>query len=153
MAETLSAGTLCNHVVVVVERDAPLLTAARRMREQHVGCVVVVDGGGPQRHVAGILTDRDIVTAVVAEGRDPQRLRVADAMTTRVVTARESDVFAELLLTMRRKGLRRLPVVDAGGALVGLLTLDDLLEVMARQMRAIAQAIEREQQRERRLRH
>ncbi len=149
MTETLNAGEICTRIVVVGERETPLPAAARRMRELHVGCLVVVDETGGGRRVAGMLTDRDIVTSVMAKGVDPSTLRVEDVMSTEVVTARESDAFAELLATMRRKGLRRLPVVDAQGVLVGLVTLDDLLEVLAEQLRMVVQAIESEQRRER----
>lgn len=149
MAESLNAGEICNRIVVLVERDTPLADAALRMREQHVGCLVVVDETGSGRLVVGILTDRDIVTAVVAKAVAPQTLRVEDVMTTNVVTVGEATPFAELLATMRRKGLRRLPVTDAKGALVGLVTLDDVLEILAEQMRTVVFAIESEQRRER----
>jgi CBS domain-containing protein len=152
MAETLNAGEICNRIVVVAERDTRLAAAAERMREQHVGCLVVVDEVGADRLVVGMLTDRDIVTSVVAKAVDPALLRVEDMMSTDVVTVRESTPFAELLATMRRKGLRRLPVVDERQALVGLVTLDDVLEILAEQMRTLVQAIETEQRRERRVR-
>ena len=122
------------------------------MREQHVGCLVVIEEAGARRRVVGMLTDRDIVTAVVAAGVDPARLRVEDVMTSEVVTAREPTPFAELLATLRRHGLRRLPVIDDQGGLIGLVTLDDLLELIAEQMRGVVQAIDSEQRRERRVR-
>ena len=149
---THDAGEICSRIVVVVERRTPLLDAARRMREEHVGCLVVVDASACGRKVAGMLTDRDIVTAVVARGVPPEMLRVEDVMTAEVVTVTTSTPFAELLATMRRRGLRRLPVVDAQGALQGLVTLDDVLEVLAEHMRTLAQAIDVQQQRERKTR-
>jgi len=149
MNEPLNAGEICNRIVVVAERDTPVLAAARRMREQHVGCLVVVDEAGFGRAVVGMLTDRDIVTAIVAQAVDPATLRVGDVMSAEVVTTRDTDSFAELLGIMRRKGLRRLPVVDGKGALLGLVTLDDLLGILAEQMRTVVQAIESEQRRER----
>jgi len=149
---SLNAGEICSRVVVVAERATSLAAAARRMREQHVGCLVVVDATDAGRVVVGILTDRDIVTAVVAEELDARALRVEDVMTADVVTVQETSSFADLLATMRRKGLRRLPVVNARGLLVGVVTLDDLLEVVAGQMRTIVQAIESGQRRERELR-
>lgn len=152
MAETLNAGEICNRIVVVAERETGLFAAAERMREQHVGSLVVVDKTGAGRLVVGMLTDRDIVTGVIAKEVDPAVLRVEDVMSTDVVTVTESTPFAELLSTMRRHGLRRLPVVDEHQVLVGLLTLDDVLEVMAEQMHTLVQAIESEQRRERRVR-
>lgn len=152
MSETLSAGDLCTRIVTIAGRDMPVLQAAQLMREHHVGCLVVVDETGAGRLVVGLLTDRDIVTRVVAEEFEPARLRVEDVMTRDVVTAAEADSVLDLLSKMRRKGLRRLPVTTADGALVGLITLDDLLQVTAEQLQAMALSIEAGQQRERRVR-
>jgi CBS domain-containing protein len=150
MTHSMNAGDICSRVVVVAERETPLVAAAKRMREQHVGCLVVVDSRADgRRRAVGMLTDRDIVTAVVARDVAPPTLRVGDVMSTEIVTVQDADPFAEVLATMRRKGLRRLPVLDTQGLLVGLLTLDDLLEVVAEQMRSLVDAIESEQRRER----
>jgi CBS domain-containing protein len=91
-----------------------------------------------------MLTDRDLVTMVVAKELNPARLLVEDVMSAEVVTALEEDTIKDLLVTMRRKGLRRLPVVTPAGVLQDLITLDDLLPVMARQMRDMAAIIEAE---------
>jgi CBS domain-containing protein len=148
MSEKLSAGDVCNRIVTIAERNLPVLRAAQLMRDHHVGSLVVVDETGAGRLVVGLLTDRDIVTSVVAMEVDPATLVVEDVMSHDVVTALESDSVSDLLRTMRRKGLRRLPVVTPNGALVGLVTLDDLLSLMAEQLREMALAIEAEQRRE-----
>ncbi len=150
--DRLIAGEICNRDVVVAERQTTLVAVAERMREQHVGCIVVVEPRGVARRVAGLLTDRDIVTAVVAKGLDPQVLRVEDVMSADVVTAHESESLAGLLALMQRKGLRRLPVVDDDAVLVGLLSLDDLVAVVARQLHAVAAVIEAGPRHERALR-
>lgn len=152
MGEKLNAGELCNRIVTVATRKMTVTQAAQRMREQHVGCLVIVDETGTGRIVAGILTDRDIVTSVVAKGVDPATLSVEDVMTPEVVMAQEQDSVADLLAMMRRKGVRRIPVATTTGVLLGLVTLDDLLEILAEQMSAMVMAIESEQMRERRLR-
>ena len=152
MVETLNAGEICTRIVVVAARDTTLPEAARRMREQHVGCLVVVDAVDAGRVVVGMITDRDIVTSVVAEEVDPGKLRVEDVMTRDVVKVGEHLPFAEVLSTMRREGRRRLPVVGAQGILVGLVTLDDVLAVVAEQIGTIAQAIETGERHERALR-
>ncbi len=148
MSDKLSAGDVCNRIVTIAERNLPVLRAAQLMRDHHVGSLVVVDETGAGRLVVGLLTDRDIVTSVVAMEVDPATLVVEDVMSHDVVTALESDSVSDLLRTMRRKGLRRLPVVTPNGALVGLVTLDDLLSLMAEQLREMALAIEAEQRRE-----
>jgi len=135
--------------VAVADRAMTLTQAAQMMRDLHAGCLVVVEGNGAGRHVAGILTDRDIVVTVVARGVNPERLRVEDVMTSPVLTARESDTPEEMIATMQRKGLRRLPVTDAAGGLVGIVALDDLLRWVSLQLQRLAHTIRGEQAHER----
>lgn len=150
MRETLNAADICNRIVTVAERSMPLVEAANLMREQHVGCLIVVDETGAGRVVVGMLTDRDIVTTVVAKGLAPAGLVVEDVMSSDVITALEEDSIKDMLSTMRRKGFRRLPVATPQGILVGLVTLDDLLPLMAEQLRDMAATIEAETLREHR---
>jgi CBS domain-containing protein len=152
MSGKLNAGDICNRIVTVAERDMTLVQAAQLMRDHHVGCLVVVDETGAGRLVVGMLTDRDLVTAVIAQEVDPNTLRVEDVMTSDVVSALEEDSVMDLLGLMRRKGLRRIPVTTPGRVLQGLVTLDDLLEIFAEQLRALVLAIEAEQMRERKAR-
>jgi CBS domain-containing protein len=152
MYQALSAGDLCTRSTVIADKAMALNEAARLMREHHVGCLVVVDETDRGRLVAGVLTDRDIVTAVVARDMDARVLRVEDVMSTDLVTAREGDSVMEVLADMRRKGVRRVPVTDAQGALVGVLALDDLLEVVAEELQSLVQAIASGRRRELRLR-
>ena len=152
MQETMNAADICNRIVVIAERGMAITEAAQLMRDRHVGCLVVVDETGAGRIVVGILTDRDIVTAVVAKALDPARLVVEDVMTSNMVTALESDSIKDLLSAMRRKGLRRLPVITPQGVLVGLVALDALLAIMAEQLRDMAAIIEAEYLHERQVR-
>lgn len=152
MRENMNAADICNRIVVIAERGMSITDAAQLMRDRHFGCLVVVDETGAGRIVVGILTDRDIVTAVVAKALDPARLVVEDVMTTNMVTALESDSVKDLLSAMRRKGLRRLPVITPQGVLIGLVTLDDLLAIMAEQLRDMAAIIEAEYLHERQVR-
>lgn len=149
MSQALNAGDICNRIVTVANRRMSVVEAARLMREQHVGSLVVVDDGADGRRPVGMLTDRDIVTAVVAKEIDPATVCVEDLMSTDIVTAQETDSMTDMLGAMRSKGLRRLPVIGAGGSLVGLVTMDDLLEIQAEQLKGLVQAIESEQRRER----
>lgn len=152
MTETLNAGEVCSRIVTIAERGMAVDEAARLMREHHVGCLIVVDETPQGRMPVGILTDRDIVTSIVAKDVDTTFLCLEDVMVRDLVTARESDSLMDLLGLMRRKGVRRLPVLGAKGELVGLVTLDDVLDVLAQQFSALAAAIESEQRRERELR-
>jgi CBS domain-containing protein len=141
MSERLTAGEICTRIVTIAYRGMALSEAARLMRERHVGCLVVVEEEDPGRVVVGILTDRDIVVSVVAKDMDARQTAVGEVMTTEVVSAREEDSMLDLLELMRRKGVRRVPVTGPQGVLIGLVALDDLLEVLAEEMQTMAAAI------------
>jgi CBS domain-containing protein len=141
MASKLTAGEVCTRIVTIAYRGMVLSEAARLMRERHVGCLVVVEVNDPGQVVVGILTDRDIVVSVVARDLDARTMPVSEVMTTDVVTAREEDSVLDLLQLMRRRGVRRVPVTGPQGVLIGLVALDDLLEVIAEEMQAIAGAV------------
>jgi CBS domain-containing protein len=138
----LTAGDICTRIVSVAYPELSIEEAARVMRDQQVGSLVIVEErGAVERQVVGMLTDRDIVTGVVAAQKNPQALRVADVMSTAVVTVREGDSVLELLAAMQRKAVRRIPVVGEGNRLVGVVAIDDVLAVIAEAMGALAGAI------------
>jgi len=131
---------ICSKEVATVEPKASLRVAAGIMRERHVGALVVVEGARP----VGIVTDRDIVVAVIAvPGARPEGIRVCDVMPQRLVTIAETDGPFEALQTMAQHGVRRLPVVDASGALAGMVTSDDILRVLAVELESFAAALRR----------
>jgi CBS domain-containing protein len=138
---------LCHRNVVTVRQFDELTTAAELMREQHIGYLVVVEpevtGGGFKP--IGVLTDRDIVVSVVARGSNPRTLRVGDVMTRPAVIATESDSLETALGSMRRIGVRRLPVIGSRGQLVGLLSLDDVIDALAAELTEVAGSIRKEQ--------
>jgi CBS domain-containing protein len=141
MSNRLTAGEVCTRIVVVAYRGMALSEAARLMREKHVGCLVVVEEDDPGRIVVGMLTDRDIVVSVVARDLDARQIPVSEAMSTDVVAEREEDSVLDVLELMRRRGVRRVPVTGAQGVLIGLVALDDLLQVMADEIRTMAASI------------
>jgi CBS domain-containing protein len=148
MSQDLSAGDLCTRNVVISHRDLAVNDAARLMREQHVGCLVVIDETVAGRIPVGLLTDRDIVTAVVARDVDARTLRVEDVMTAGPVLARDTDSLFEAMKAMRRAGARRVPVVDDRGALQGLLALDDVIEVVGEEMSLLVEVLTSARRRE-----
>lgn len=152
MNERLSTGEICTRGVTIAFRQTTLNGAARLMRENHVGSLVVVDEVGGLRIVVGVLTDRDIVTAVVAADLDTRTLCVEDVMSTDLVTAREEDSLIDLMRTMRRKGVRRIPVVGGQNELIGLVALDDVLDILAQELSLLVAAIDSEGKRERQMR-
>ena len=144
----MNAGELCNREVVVAYRDTPLAEAANLMRSHHVGSLVVVAYRLSERVPVGILTDRDIVVAVVAKGLDPRTLTVGDVMGGALVTVREQDGITDALRLMREHGIRRIPVLTHSGALAGILTIDDVLELITEELGDFVKAISRERVRE-----
>lgn len=152
MNERLNAGRICSHDVQTVTRDRDLVQAARQMREQHVGALVVVEASNSQHHAIGMLTDRDIVTAVVANGLQPDVLQVGDVMSHRLVTVRSDASLVDLLRTMRNHGLRRLPVLDARDHLIGLVSRDDVIEVLAQALELASSVVPASAARERQMR-
>jgi predicted transcriptional regulator len=140
---------VCNREVVVVERSASILDAARLMRDFHVGDLVVVESRDGHRVPVGILTDRDIVIEIIAKEVAMASVTVQDIMSFDLVTVRESDDLLDILPLMRQRGVRRVPVVDAQRALIGILAVDDILELLAEEMGELARLVGREQARER----
>lgn len=148
----MNAGELCNREVVFVYRDTRLVEAARLMREHHVGSLIVVVERLSERVPVGILTDRDIVVAVVARELDPRTLTVGEVLADGLATVREQDSLADALRIMRERGVRRLPVLTRSGALAGILTLDDVMDLMAEEMGDFARTVAKERVRETRVR-
>jgi CBS domain-containing protein len=148
MGERLNTGEVCTRSVTIAFRRTPLNAAAKLMRENHVGCLVVVDEISGSRVVVGILTDRDIVTAVVAADADARRLLVEDVMSTDLITARENDSLLDVMRSMRRKGVRRVPVVGAENELMGIVTMDDVLTILSEELSLLVDAMGSEGKRE-----
>lgn len=148
----MRVGEACSRSVVVVGPGTPLGEAAKLMREHHVGSLVVV-GDGAAVQPLGIVTDRDFVVEVLSAGIDYRTVSVGEIMAPRLVRATEDESVLDALHRMRTHGMRRLPVVNAAGDLVGIVTFDDLLEIIAEELDDIVQAIGREQSSEAERRH
>ncbi len=141
MGERLTAGEVCIREVVIAQREMPILEAAQLMRGQHVGCLVVEENG-KHRQVCGVLTDRDLIMGVLAQGLDARPLCVEDIMSEDPATLREDDSLFDVMRSMRRNGVRRLPVVTGDKALVGLITLDDVLKILSEELGLLIGAIQ-----------
>jgi CBS domain-containing protein len=143
----MNVGEICQRNVVTVRPFDELLTAARLMREKHIGYLVVVEPAFAEGafQPAGVLTDRDLVVSVMARETDPRSVLVGDVMTREPVLARIGDSLPAALEQMRRIGVRRLPVVDDHGDLVGVLSLDDVIYSLVGQLGDVAGSIRTEQ--------
>jgi CBS domain-containing protein len=101
------------------------------MREKHVGALVVVDRGG---RPVGMLTDRDVVCRVVAEAREPAGTSVDAAMSRDLVTVRREGNIDQAAFSMRKHGVRRVPILDADDRLAGLVAFDDLVVLLSAEL-------------------
>ena len=126
--------------------------AARLMRRKHVGDIVVVEDPEGDRIPVDVVTDRDIVVEVLANELDPARTTVTNIMRTPVIIADDGEDTAQAIERMRMHGVRRIPVVSTGGALVGIVTLDDLLKVFAADVGALLEIVTKAQTYEHRAR-
>ena len=150
--DSTAVADFCTRAVVHVETLQSVAEAARLMREHHVGSVVIVEHDGSSMRPIGMITDRDIAVAVVAQGLDPASTPAIGVMGTGVVSIGEGEGVDRALELMRAKGVRRLPVVDPAGLLVGIITADDLIDFVAGETSGLSEMLGRELARERMLR-
>lgn len=140
----MSAGEYCNRDVVVIERTESVREAINLMRNNHVGDVVVVEMRENASIPVGILTDRDIVVEILAEDVDLDAVNVGDVMSYQLVTVTEETKLLDAIKLMRMNGVRRLPVVNESGELQGILSVDDLLELVVEQLSDIVGLVSKE---------
>jgi CBS domain-containing protein len=112
--------------VAIIAPEASIGSAAELMEQRHVGALVVVERDRP----IGIVTDRDLALRALGRWLGPN-VPVADVMSSDLIVVHEEHRLDEALYVMRRSGVRRLPIVDNGGRLVGMVTLDDLLVMLS----------------------
>jgi len=139
---------ICNREVTIVQRETTVHEAAKLMRQHHVGSVVVVDESKGMRIPVGIVTDRDLVVEIMAPDLVQMVITVGDIMPPKLVTVKDSMGIYESIRYMRAEGVRRLPVVDGKGALIGILALDDLLELLAEELLELSRLVRHEQKKE-----
>lgn len=144
----MSIGEICTRDVIVTALGTTVEVAAELMRHHHVGDLIVVEERGTRRVPLGIVTDRDIVVQVVAAGLDPKALSVGEIMGQELVTGREEDGILDTLQIMRTRGVRRLPILASDGGLLGIVTVDDLIEIFAEELTDLARVISRGRTRE-----
>lgn len=123
--------------VVTASEDASIETLAATMRDEAVGSIVITDGDEPR----GIVTDRDLVTELLAEGDDPGGYVASDVMTSDLCTVDQDAGFYRATELMSEHGVRRLPVVDSEGNLRGIITADDLNELLADEHGELAEVV------------
>lgn len=132
--------TVCQTNVVSISSDTSVEFASDLMREKNIGCLVITENYKP----VGIVTDRDFV---IRRSKIPDwddSTPISAIMTHDVMTIKKDTGIFEAIQVMKSAGVRRLPVVDRGGRLVGLITLDDIIRLLARELGEIARIIGKE---------
>lgn len=145
----MSVGEVCKREVVFVSKDNTVVEAAKLMREHHVGALVVTESEEGNPHPLGVLTDRDIVVEIIAEDLKIENLLVGDVMSFELATIGEDDGISEAIKMMKGRGVRRIPVLNSAGGLVGIFAVDDMIELLAEELSDIGQLLGNEQERER----
>jgi CBS domain-containing protein len=137
----MSVGRICVREVDTAKPHESAALAAKRMHERAVGTLVVINDAS---QVVGIVTDRDLVSRVLAKGLSPAETSIREVMTIGPRTVFEHASIESALLMMRTGKFRRIPVVDAANTLVGLITLDDVLMLLAEEFWQIGRLLKRE---------
>ena len=137
----MSAGRICTRSTDTVEPTETVQTAACRMLDRNVGSLVVVN----QHHEPiGILTDRDLALRVVATAKDVQTTFVKEIMTPNLQVVSETTPIEDVVRVMRSGPYRRVPVVDSNGRLAGMVTLDDILDLLSEEFNSIGRLLRKE---------
>jgi CBS domain-containing protein len=133
----MSLQRFCERSIVTVPPETTILEACRLLEEHKIGCLLVEEQGA----LCGILTDRDIALRVTGRGKDPQQTTVWDIMTPNPVRIPVDSTLHELTMLMHRQHVRRMPIIDASGNAVGIVTLDDLLMLLGDEMSDMAKTV------------
>ena len=134
-------GQICSKPPVTASPDTTVLEVAHRMLSRKIGAVVVVNGRGKP---IGIVTDRDITVKVVAQGADPAVVRVGSLIRRPPTVIAEEAGVLDATKLLSRRGVRRLPVVDRAGKVVGIISLDDLLMLIGSELSHVASTLANE---------
>lgn len=137
--------SVCNPNVATIDADSDARRAAVLMRQEHVGDLIVTRFEEGRVRPVGIITDRDIVVEIVAKGIDPAEVRVGDMLRRELISVDKDASLAFAVQTMRESGVRRVPLIDAHDELLGVLSLDDVIEHLAERLDDIAGTIRKQQ--------
>jgi CBS domain-containing protein len=137
----MSVGRICIREVHTAEPGESVRAISRRMQQQGVGALVVIEGSRP----VGIVTDRDVALRCVAEGRDPEATLVSDVMTAPALCVHEATPIETAIQLMSGVPMRRVVVTDGQERLVGILSLDDVLDLLLEEVEHIARLVRAQQ--------
>ena len=135
----MSIGNMMTRKPITVDPGDSLAKAATLMEQENVGAIVITERGKP----TGIVTDRDLAFATCVRGLTPNNA-IVTVMTHPVSTIREDEGVLDATRQMMEQSVRRLPIVDEDGKLVGLVSADDLVPLLSRELHNIAESIQAE---------
>jgi CBS domain-containing protein len=133
----MSLQRFCTRPTVTIAPEQPIRAACQLLEDRNVGCLLVEEQG----QLCGILTDRDIALRVVGQGKDPQLTQVGTVMSPNPVRIPVDRTLHELTLLMHGQHVRRVPIIDASGRAIGIVTLDDLLVLLGDEMSDLGKAV------------
>ena len=137
----MQLGNVCTRSIQTTTADRPLAEAAREMLRGNVGVLVVVGSDDASRRAVGIVTDRDIVCGQINRAADLHCLSVGEVMTAQPLSLPEQTGVAEAIDCMSQSGVRRVLVVNDAGVLSGIVSIDDLLPILADELSVLAKLL------------
>lgn len=148
----MTVGNYCERNLALLTRDASLQKAAKMMRSHHLGEVIVVEKLNGKNIPVGLVTDRDLVIEIMALEVDVEQISVGHIMSLELITVREDYSLSDSLEIMQQHGVRRLPVVDSDGVLIGLIDMELILKVLCQDLGKMLELINTERNIEKTLR-
>jgi CBS domain-containing protein len=137
----MNIGEACTREAYIVSPGEPLLQAVREMCRRNVGCVIVVERRAALVVPVGIVTDRDVVRVLPSRPGGLGEVSVAEVMSRDLFTLGEQESIVDAMERLRRRGVRRAPVIGASGDLLGIISTDDLLGIVAEQLGSLARLV------------
>lgn len=138
----MSLESLCRREIICVRTSDKVIAATKLMEEKNVGSVVVVSEDKP----VGIMTDRDVMIRLVNKGLDPEKIPVSDVMSVEIITLNQNTGLYDALEQIKesKSSVRRFPIVDENGSIKGIITLDDVVYLLGKEMSDVSSIIESE---------
>jgi CBS domain-containing protein len=136
--------SVCNKNIISLSKDASVWEAAKKMADQNVGCIVIVEASGNAKKPVGLITDRDLAIKVLAENKTAGDTKVSEIMNTDLCLLSASSGINEAIQNLEQKGVRRAPVLDQEQNLCGVVSLDDLLVMLATEFDHLSALIQKQ---------
>jgi CBS domain-containing protein len=138
----MKVGELCRRDAITIDQGMTLHQAAQRMREEHVGALVVTASGSGGVVVVGVVTDRDLAIEVLARGRDGASVAIGALASGRLAAVPFDATLSEAIAATEAEGVRRLLVTGKEKQLIGVVSIDDLIGALARDMARLARSLD-----------